>query len=156
MTWIWLSEFTYRKFTATVPRPLSMCNKLIFCSGPKELYQAIHRPFSTISEHARQLVEGLQNSEQHIHVFTERECHFDDLMETTKQAGGHFGIELPTQTSKHVITAYRNGLELKCHRYLVFLWLFVHLFKEVNDTFHSDTVQRYAVTEDMLLSSLLR
>jgi hypothetical protein len=71
VTGIWLSEFTYRKFTKTVPRPLSMCCNFIFCTGLKELYQRIYRPFSTLLEHTRILVEGLHNSEQHIHVFTE-------------------------------------------------------------------------------------
>jgi len=133
-----------------------MCSNFIFCTGLKELYQTIYRPFSTLLEHTRILAEGLHNSEQHIHVSTESKRHFDDNMETTKEAGGHFGTELTSQTSKHVTTVYRNELELKCHRYLVFLWLFVHLFKEVNDTFHSDKVQCHADTEDMLLSSLGR
>jgi hypothetical protein len=53
-------------------------------------------------------------------------------METTKEAGGHFGIDLPTQTSKHVTTLHHNEQELKCHRYLVFLWLFVRLFNPSN------------------------
>jgi len=129
-----------------------MCSNFIFCSVLKELYQTIYWPFSTLLEHTRILVEGLHNSERHIHVFTESKRHF----ETTKEAGGHFGIELPTETSKHVTTVYRNELELKCHRYLVFLWLFVQLFKEVIDTVHSDTAQCYADTEDTLLSSLGR
>jgi len=79
-----------------------MCSNFIFCTGLKEFYQRIYRPFSTLLEHKRILVEGLHNSEQHIHVFTESKCHFDDNMETTKEAGGHFGIDLPTQTSKLV------------------------------------------------------
>jgi len=143
VTRIWLSEFTYRKFTETVPRPLSMCSNFIFCSGLQELYQTIYRPFSTLLEHTRILVEGLHNSEQHIHVFTESKCHFDDNMETTKETGGHFGIDSqhkPVNMSQPCIV---TKLELKCHRYLVFLWMFVRLFKEVNDTFHSDTVQCY-------------
>jgi hypothetical protein len=69
--------------------------------------------------------------------------------------------DISTLTSQHKPvnmsqTFICNEQELKCHRYLVFLRLFVHLFKEVSDTFHSDTVQCYVDTEDMLLSSLGR